>query len=172
MFGRRRTTSAGPSMLMLWTNRSIVWISSSLVLYRVPRIDSLLWWRDGNRMDSYRVSTVDAPESPISSGARTPWQVQQCNSLLCHEEWWDSVPPSVVIFSWALDVGGAAGTYSSGQLLPSALEVQRSSSFVLNPCNSCIIWQCRIATCVMQSLKIFLCIIILCHFNFDPGTLL
>ena len=35
-----------------------------------------------------------------------------------------SVPPSVVVFSWALDEGGAAGTCSSRQLLPLALEVQ------------------------------------------------
>ena len=27
----------------------------------------------------------------------------QCDSLHCPEEWWDSVPLSVVIFSWALD---------------------------------------------------------------------
>ena len=54
-------------------------------------------------MDTYRVSTVDVPESPIVSGTRDPWQ-QRCDSLYCYEEWWCSVPPSIVIFSlntWA-----------------------------------------------------------------------
>ena len=82
-----------------------------------------LWRRDGNRMDWYRVSTVDVPESLITSGTRGPWQQQRCDSLHCHEEWWGSVPPNVV-FCWALDEGGAAGMCSSRQRLPSALEVQ------------------------------------------------
>ena len=59
----------------------------------------LLWRRDRNRMDSYRLRTVDVSESPIASAARRPWQ-QQCDSLYCYEEWWGSVPPSVMVFSW------------------------------------------------------------------------
>ena len=55
---------------------------------------------DRNRMDSDRVSTVDVPESPISSGARGRWEQQRCDFLHCHEERWGSVPPSVVVFSW------------------------------------------------------------------------
>ena len=55
----------------------------------------LLWRKDRNRMDSYRVSTADVPEASIASGARGPWQQQQCDTLHCHEEWWGSVPPSV-----------------------------------------------------------------------------
>ena len=41
-----------------------------------------------------------------------------------------------------------------------------------NPSCRCAIWQCCIATCFTQSLKTFLCTKTLCHFNFDPGTLL
>ena len=72
-----------------------------------------LWRRDGNRMDWYRVSTVDVPESLITSGTRGPWQQQRCDSLHCHEEWWGSVPLNVVVFSWALHEVGTARTYSS-----------------------------------------------------------
>ena len=43
-----------------------------------------------------RVSTVDVPESPIANCARGSWQQQRYDSLHCHEDWWDSVPPSVV----------------------------------------------------------------------------
>ena len=57
-------------------------------------------WRDRNRMDSYRVITMDVPESPISSGARGPWLQQLCDFLHCHEEWWGSVSPNAVVFSW------------------------------------------------------------------------
>ena len=53
-----------------------------------------LWRRDHNRMGSYRVSTVDVPESRIASGARGPWQQQRCDSLHCYEEWLGSVPTS------------------------------------------------------------------------------
>ena len=35
--------------------------------------------------DSYRVNTVDVPESPIPSGARDLWQQQRCESMHCHE---------------------------------------------------------------------------------------
>ena len=62
MFGRRRTPSARPSLLMFCIDRPIARISSSLVLYRVPRSVLSLWQRY-NRRDSYRVSTVDVPES-------------------------------------------------------------------------------------------------------------
>ena len=75
-------------------------------------------------MDSYRVSKVDVPESPIASGARGLWQQQRCGSLHYHEEWWGSVPQNVIVFFWALDEGGAAGMWSRRQHLPSALEVQ------------------------------------------------
>ena len=54
-----------------------------------------------NRMESYQVSKVDVPESPTVNGAWGPWQ-QRCDSLHCHEEWWSSLPPSVVVFSWVL----------------------------------------------------------------------
>ena len=40
MFGRRRTPSARPSLLMFCIDRSIARINSSLVLYRVPRSGS------------------------------------------------------------------------------------------------------------------------------------
>ena len=43
-----------------------------------------LWRRDRNRMHSYRVSTVEFPESPIASGARGPWHQQWCDSLHFH----------------------------------------------------------------------------------------
>ena len=51
-----------------------------------------------------------------SSGAVTP-----CT------EWWGSVPSSVVVFSWLLDEGDVAGTCSSRQSLPPALEVKRGA---------------------------------------------
>ena len=71
MFGRRRTPSAHPSLLIFCMDRPITRISLSLVLYRVPRSGFFsLWRRDRDRMD--RVSTVDVPESPIASGARGP----------------------------------------------------------------------------------------------------
>ena len=74
-------------------------------------------------MDSYRVSTEDVPKSSIASGTRSPRQQQRCDSFHCHEGWWGSVPPSLVVFSWSLDEGGAAGTCSSRQRLLFALEV-------------------------------------------------
>ena len=83
-----------------------------------------LWWRDRNPIDSYWVSMVDVPEYPIARGTRGLWQQQQCDSMHCHEEWWGSIPPSVVIFSWVLDEGGASTTCSSRQHLLSVLEVQ------------------------------------------------
>ena len=92
-----RKPSARPSLLMFGIDRPIARISSSLVLYRLPRNGSCR--SDRNRMDSYRVSTVDVPESPIASGARRPWQQQWCDSLHFHEKWWGSVPPSVVVFA-------------------------------------------------------------------------
>ena len=72
MFGMRRTPSARPSLLIFRTDHPIARISSSLVVYRVPRSVLSLWRRDRNRLDSYRVSTVDVPESPVASDARGP----------------------------------------------------------------------------------------------------
>ena len=72
MFGRSHTPSARPSLLMFRIDRPIARISSSLVLYRVPRSGSFTYRRDRNRMNSYRVGTVDVPASPIASGARGP----------------------------------------------------------------------------------------------------
>ena len=46
------------------------------------------------------------------------------DSLHCHEEWCGSVPPSVVVFSWGLDEGGAAEMCSIRQCLPPSLEVE------------------------------------------------
>ena len=83
MFGSRRTPSARPSLLMFRINGSIARVSSSIVLYRVPRSVLSLWRRDRNQMDSYRVSTVDVPESPIASGARGSRQQQVRDSLYC-----------------------------------------------------------------------------------------
>ena len=93
--GRRSTPSARPSLLMFRIDRPIARISSSLVLYRVPRSVSFTLARDRNRIDSYRLSTVDVPESPIISGARGPWQQQRSDFLHCHEEWWGSVQQNV-----------------------------------------------------------------------------
>ena len=95
MFGSRRTPSVPPSLLVFCIDRSKARVSSSIVLYRVPRSVLSLWRRNRNRMESYRVSTVDVPESGIASNIRGPWLQQRCNSLYCHEEWWGSVPSSV-----------------------------------------------------------------------------
>ena len=127
MFGRCHTPSAHPSLLMFCTDCPIAWISSLLCCTGSLAVVLSLWQRAHNRMDSYRVNTVDVPESPIASSARDLLQQQRCNSLHCHEEWWGSVPPSVIIFSWALDEGGAAGMCSSKQHLPSVLEVQHGA---------------------------------------------
>ena len=99
MFGRRRALSACPPLLMFRINRLIARQVHLLYCTGVLAVVLSVWRRDRNHMDSYRVSTVDVPESPITSGARGPWQ-QACDSLYCHEEWWGSVPPSVVVFSW------------------------------------------------------------------------
>ena len=80
MFGRRL------SLLVFCIDRPIAWISSSIVLYRVPRSVLSLWRRYRNRMDSYRLNTVDVPESPIVSGVRGPLQQQRCDFFHCHEE--------------------------------------------------------------------------------------
>ena len=102
MFGKRSTPSARPSLLMFHIDLPIARISSSLVLYCTGFLAVVhsLWRRNCNRMDSYRVSKVDVPESAIASGARGPWQQQRCDSLHYHEGWWGSVPPSVVVFSY------------------------------------------------------------------------
>ena len=50
-----------------------------------------LWQRNRNHMESYRVSTVDVPESSIVNRSKCPWQ-RRCDSLHYHEEWWGSVP--------------------------------------------------------------------------------
>ena len=83
---------------MFRTDRLITWISSSLVLYRVLTVVISFRRRDRNRKDSYRVSTVDVPQSPIASGARGLWHQKRCDSLHCHKEWWGSIPP-IVVFS-------------------------------------------------------------------------
>ena len=87
MFGSHHKPSARPYLMMLRIDRPIARISSFLVLYFVPRMVVSLCRRDHNCMDSYRVSTVDVPESPIASGPRGLWQ-QGCDSLHCHEECW------------------------------------------------------------------------------------
>ena len=87
MFGKLRTPSARPSLFMFRIDRPRARIRLSLVLYRIPRSGSLILARDRNRMDSYLVSTVDVPESPIP---RSPRQQQRCDSLHCHEKWWGS----------------------------------------------------------------------------------
>ena len=100
MFGRRLTPSARPSLLTFGIDHPIVRIRSSLSYCTGSLAVVLsLWRRDRNRMDSYRVSMEDIPESSIASGARGPWE-QRRDSLHCHEEWWGSVPPGVVVFSW------------------------------------------------------------------------
>ena len=100
MFRRCRTPSARPSLLIFHIDH-IDWYVYLLCCIGSLAVIRSLRRRDRNRMDSYRVSTVDVPESHISSGAIGPWQQQQCNSLHCHEEWWGSVTP--ILFSWALD---------------------------------------------------------------------
>ena len=99
MFVRRCTPSVRPSLLMFRPDHPIARISSPLVLYRVFALVLSLWRSDRNRMDSYRLSMLDVPEYPIASGTKGPWQQQRCDSLHCYEEWWDSVPPSVVVLS-------------------------------------------------------------------------
>ena len=79
-FRKRCTPSACPPLLIFRIDRT------TSLLYRVPRSGSFTVQRDGNRMDSYQMSTVDVPESPIASEARSPWQQQRCDSLHCHEE--------------------------------------------------------------------------------------
>ena len=79
-----------------------------------------LWRRDRNRMDSYRVSTVDIPESSIASDARALWQQQSCVSSALSWRMWGFTPSSVVVFFWALNEGGAARTCSNRQNIPSA----------------------------------------------------
>ena len=106
MFGRRRTSSARPSLLMFCIERHTARISSSLVCTG-PLAVVLSHWRRDTRIDSYLVRTVDVPESPIASGARGPRLQQRCHSLHCHEGKWGSVPPRVLFF-WVLDVDGAA----------------------------------------------------------------
>ena len=96
MFGRRRTPSARPSLLFR-ISRPIAPVVH-LLCFTGPLVVALsFWWRDRNRMNSYRVSTVDVPKSPVASGARGPWQLG-CDSRDCHEERWVSVLPSVVVF--------------------------------------------------------------------------
>ena len=122
MFRRRRTPSARSSLLIFHIDPPIARISSSLCCTGSLVLLLSLWQRDRNRMDSYLVSTMDVSESPIFSGARGPWLQQRCDSLHCLEEWCGSVPPSAVVFSWALDEGGSTGTCSNTQRLPSTLE--------------------------------------------------
>ena len=68
IFGKRRTQSACPSLLMSHIVRPIAQISSSLVLYRVPRSGSFLsqWRRYRNRMDSGEILEYP-PYSPDMS---------------------------------------------------------------------------------------------------------
>ena len=89
MFGRRHTPSARPSLLMFLIDRPIARISSYVVLYRVPRSGSFTL---ASRWQSRTLI------SSKYSGTRGPWQ-QRCDSLHCHEEWWGSVPPSVIFLS-------------------------------------------------------------------------
>ena len=72
MFGRGRTPSVRPSLLMIRIYSPIARISSALILCRVLTVVLSLWRRDHNHMDSYWLSTVDVPQSPIASGARGP----------------------------------------------------------------------------------------------------
>ena len=51
-FGRHRTPSVHPSLLMFRIDCPMAWISSSLVLYRVLAVVLSLWQRDYNRIDS------------------------------------------------------------------------------------------------------------------------
>ena len=81
MNGRRRSRSACPSLLMFRTDHAIAVCCTGALAVVLS-----LWRRDINHMDSYRVSMMDVPESPISSGARGPSQQQRCDSLHCYEE--------------------------------------------------------------------------------------
>ena len=94
-----RTPSARPSLLMFRIDLPIARISSSLCCTGSLAQILSLWRKDRDRMDSHRASTMDVSEFPIANSSRDPWQ-QRCDSLYCHEEWWGSVPPSVVVFSW------------------------------------------------------------------------
>ena len=89
MFGKRPTPSARPSLLTFRIDRPIARISSSLMLYRAPCSGSRLSLlrRYCNRMNSYRVSTVDVPESPIASGTSngvTPCTAMKNDGVLYH----------------------------------------------------------------------------------------
>ena len=66
----------------------------------VPGLSKWLFHYSGELVIAHRVSTVNVPESPIAIDARGPWQQQRCVFVHCHEKWWDSVPPSDVVFSW------------------------------------------------------------------------
>ena len=75
------------------------WISSSLVLYQVPRSGSFTLVKKSQSHGLISGEYGNVPEFPTASGTRGQWQ-QQCDSLHCHEEWWGSVPPSVIVFYW------------------------------------------------------------------------
>ena len=90
MFGRRRTPSERPSLLMFRIDHPIARISSYLVLYRVPRSVLSQWRRDRNRVDSYRVSTVDVPFPGAqavrdSSSGVTPCIFMKNDGVLYHQ---------------------------------------------------------------------------------------
>ena len=110
MFGRHRTPSARPSLLMFRIDRPIARINSSRCCTGHLAVILALWRMDRNRMDSYRVSKVDVLDLPFpaaqealeSSSGVTPCFVMKNYGVLyrqvshCHEEWLCSVPPSVV----------------------------------------------------------------------------
>ena len=104
MFGRCYTPSARPSSLMFLIDHSIA---------RIPRSGSFTLAKAGCKLCLL-----------LPGGS---WQQQRCDSLHCHEEWWCSVPQSVVVFSWANDEYGAARTCSITQRIQSAFEVQHGA---------------------------------------------
>ena len=89
--------------VMLHIDLPIARIISSLLLYQVPRSGSFTLTNRSKRMDSYRVSTMDIPESPIASGARgeTPCIVTKNGRVLyykvsCHML--HAIPENILVY--------------------------------------------------------------------------
>ena len=133
MFGRHRTPSVHPFLLMLHINCPIAWISSPLVLYRVPYFSHfgkeiishvLIRWI---RWIFQNLLLPALQEVCDNSNSVTPFIVMKNDGVL---------HPSAVIFFWVLDEGGAAGIvyllpwrYSVVHITPSLLYATMNITF-------------------------------------------
>ena len=97
------------------------------------------WRRDRNRLDSYRVSRENVPESPIYSGVRGPWQQQRRTPCIVMKNERFCIT-KCRRFLLSAGLRWCAGTCTRRQCLPSAVIPYNEHYFHSTLCRAPILW--------------------------------